>query len=285
MSTNYHTPITTGAAANAAVVNAPLAQLDAQVTANTSEITAARGSAASLDDRLDTSLTDAGNLGAGAVSAQSMVLLGTAAAATGDAVRYDEFTVEHAAGGGHSADIIDQAEMSLTSAADANGEAVRYEEWTVGHNDNGTHKYVSLVTIVYQDMSVGGSSGTAAAALTEYDYDDPASAAEEVKIRFPFIRPSTEFTELSAYFEAYVDGTTYASAVQLAVTGVGSTETVITAGSWTKSAVEKLDITSLTARAVYEATLSLCWDAEEPASGDTLYMRNVTVMITGTLPT
>jgi len=38
MSTNYHTPITVGAAANASVVNSPLAELDDRVTANVARI-------------------------------------------------------------------------------------------------------------------------------------------------------------------------------------------------------------------------------------------------------
>jgi hypothetical protein len=39
MTTTYHTPLTTGAAANASVVNAPLATLDAQIAANTAGLT------------------------------------------------------------------------------------------------------------------------------------------------------------------------------------------------------------------------------------------------------
>ena len=38
MTTNYHTPITTGAAANSSVVNSPLAQLDAELSAQEAEL-------------------------------------------------------------------------------------------------------------------------------------------------------------------------------------------------------------------------------------------------------
>lgn len=53
MTTNYHTVIATGAAANASTFNAPLGQLDAQLTTTQAEITAARDAYASLGARLD----------------------------------------------------------------------------------------------------------------------------------------------------------------------------------------------------------------------------------------
>lgn len=53
MTTNYHTAITSGAAANASTFNTPLSTLDTQLTAVSSEVTAARDVYASLDSRID----------------------------------------------------------------------------------------------------------------------------------------------------------------------------------------------------------------------------------------
>lgn len=54
MTTNHHTPITTGAARTAANVNAPLSQLDSEITAIETELgTTPKGSFASVSERLD----------------------------------------------------------------------------------------------------------------------------------------------------------------------------------------------------------------------------------------
>jgi hypothetical protein len=139
MTANYHTPISTGAAANASTINSPLSQLDTQVTAHNTEIVNARGSEASIDARLDESLNADGTIAANSITAQSQLNLSDAAAVNGDLVRYQEFTQEHAAGGGHSANIIDQNEINLTSAADATGEAVRQDEFSQEHGNDGAH--------------------------------------------------------------------------------------------------------------------------------------------------
>lgn len=143
MTTNYHTAIAYGAEATSAVVNSPLSELDTQLTATQAEVTAARGSKSSLDARLDISLTDAGLIAAGAVSAQSMISLNTAAATDGDAVRYQEFVAEHAANGTHSTSatiITKQAQVALDAAATTNGDAVRYEEFSAQHDAIGEHR-------------------------------------------------------------------------------------------------------------------------------------------------
>lgn len=79
MSTNYHTPIVTGAAANAATINAPLAEIDTAITAASVELTAARSPYASLDMRLDSIVAAGGNVATltngAAAAAQSVVVV------------------------------------------------------------------------------------------------------------------------------------------------------------------------------------------------------------------
>jgi hypothetical protein len=126
MTTNYHTPIATGAAADAVTFNNPMSELDTQITAVSSEVTTARGTAGSLDARLD---------------------------------------AEHNNDGTHSADIIDQAEIDLTSAGSSSGKATRFEEFNLQHNAaDGTHKTsVEIITVQAQvNLSTAGiSSGDA----------------------------------------------------------------------------------------------------------------------------
>lgn len=77
MSQNYHTPITTGAAANAATINGPLGQLDSQLSTTATEVIAARGGYASLDTRLDNLVLAGGNVATltnGAASAGQKVV-------------------------------------------------------------------------------------------------------------------------------------------------------------------------------------------------------------------
>ena len=69
MTTNHHTVITVGAAANASVFNAPLSQLDTAITTNatnvaatTAEVVAARDAYPSLDSRLDALVMAGGNV-------------------------------------------------------------------------------------------------------------------------------------------------------------------------------------------------------------------------------
>lgn len=84
MTTNYHTPITTGAAANASVVNAPLSSLDtalgdtnSTVTAHQTELVTARAGYPNLDARLDALIATGGNVATltnGAASAGQKVV-------------------------------------------------------------------------------------------------------------------------------------------------------------------------------------------------------------------
>lgn len=77
MTTTYHDAITAGAAANAATFNAPLSQIDTQLTATQAEITTARSGYASLDGRLSALVLAGGNvatLANGAASAGQKVV-------------------------------------------------------------------------------------------------------------------------------------------------------------------------------------------------------------------
>ena len=69
MTQNYHTAIATGAAANAATINAPLGELDSKITSEAtdldavqSEVIAARGAYGDLDARLDALILSGGNV-------------------------------------------------------------------------------------------------------------------------------------------------------------------------------------------------------------------------------
>lgn len=77
MTTNYHAAVATGAAANAATINAPLGQLDEQLTATQGEVTAARSGYGSLNARLSALTLAGGNvatLANGAASAGQKVV-------------------------------------------------------------------------------------------------------------------------------------------------------------------------------------------------------------------
>jgi len=58
-----------------------------------------------------------------------------------------EFVEEHELDGTHSASIIDQAEINLTSAADASGEAVRQDEFSQEHGNDGAHGAITATSI------------------------------------------------------------------------------------------------------------------------------------------
>lgn len=85
MSTNHHTVIATGAAANASVINSPLSQLDTAITTNaalaaatSAEVVAARDAYASLDSRLDALLLAGSNFSTqanGAANASQKVIV------------------------------------------------------------------------------------------------------------------------------------------------------------------------------------------------------------------
>lgn len=101
MTTNYHTPIVTGAAANAAIINAPLGQLDAAIDTEIAAITGdisgdsvlpgatvlakilaerSQRMAADvvLDDRIDNLGVEAGNANAEVTAARTAIVYGTA---------------------------------------------------------------------------------------------------------------------------------------------------------------------------------------------------------------
>lgn len=66
--------------------------------------------------------------------------LDAAATATGQAVRYDEFSTKFNNDGTFKAGIINQADVNLTTSATANGKPVRRDEFSARHNDTGTVK-------------------------------------------------------------------------------------------------------------------------------------------------
>jgi len=108
----YFTDIAVGAPADAATFNAPLDELDAQLVLHNTEIVNARGSLGSIDARLDVSLNENGTVRGNAITAQSQINIGDAAAVNGDAVRYQEY-VAHT----HSSDFINIFSRRSESAA------------------------------------------------------------------------------------------------------------------------------------------------------------------------
>jgi len=235
----YFTAIAVGADADAATFNAPMTELDTQLISLSTEIANARGSQSSLDGRLDTALTEAGAIATGAVSAQSQVNLGDAAAANGDAIRYQEFTDEHAAGGAHDEVM-----------------------W---------HK------AVFVDRTIGGANGVAAATLPTYEYDDPGITADEVKCRFVFQKMSSGgHSNLEVHAEVYVDDVTQPSYLKLGLAG-SDEKAEITATAWGTFYKIELDISGLAA-GLYAGYVALRWESAA-ASGDTIHMRYVTVFL------
>lgn len=71
---------------------------------------------------------------------QSDMVLDVAASATGQAVRYDEFSQKHNNDGTFKTGAINQADINLTSSATATGKPVRRDEFSARHNDTGTVK-------------------------------------------------------------------------------------------------------------------------------------------------
>lgn len=71
MSSTHHTPVATGAAANAATVNTPLGQLDAVLATAYAELIAGRGPYANLDARLDSIIASGGQVVATLASSTS----------------------------------------------------------------------------------------------------------------------------------------------------------------------------------------------------------------------
>lgn len=71
MTTNHHTPIAVGAAANAATFNGPLSQLDSVLTGVRSEVVSARSGYPNLDARLDALVLSGGNISTRAIGLQA----------------------------------------------------------------------------------------------------------------------------------------------------------------------------------------------------------------------
>jgi len=181
MTTNYHTAVAHGAEATHDVVNAPLSQLDTQITANTVQLVNAGGSMGTIDARLDVALNENGTIKTSAVSitAQSQVSLASAAVAGGDAVRYDEFTVAHTSAGAHATGAISaQAMMLLGDVAAATGDAVRYDEFAVEHtNATGAHRTdVAFITAQAQiNLAGAAAAGGDAVRWDEFTHEHDAS--------------------------------------------------------------------------------------------------------------
>lgn len=70
----------------------------------------------------------------------SEVGLDAQATATGQAVRWDEFSQKHNNDGTFKTGVVDQPTINLSTSATANGKAVRRDEFSVRHNDTGTVK-------------------------------------------------------------------------------------------------------------------------------------------------
>lgn len=69
---------------------------------------------------------------------QSEMGLDVSAGSTGQAVRWDEFSVKHNSNGTFKG--IDQPDLALSSAASATKQAARWDEFSVRHNNTGTIK-------------------------------------------------------------------------------------------------------------------------------------------------
>jgi len=115
----YFTDIAVGAPADAATFNAPLDELDAQIVLHNTEMVNARGSLGSIDARLDVSLNENGTVRGNAITAQSQINIGDAAAVNGDAVRYNEYSVHtHPVSGTVGEFVVLFADRSVSAAAD-----------------------------------------------------------------------------------------------------------------------------------------------------------------------
>jgi len=89
---------------------------------------------------------------------QSEMGLDASATATGQAVRWDEFSKRHNNDGSHKPLI--QSEMGLDVMATANGQAVRHEEFSVKHNNDGSFK-----AGIIQDADINSNAGIQATKL------------------------------------------------------------------------------------------------------------------------
>jgi hypothetical protein len=294
MTTNFHTPISEGAAADDTTFNAPLSQLDTGLSAEH------ESDGSHSDDIID----------------QAQMALSAAAAANGEAARYQELTAEHNANGTHKTGVIDQAEVNLTSQSAASGDAVRHDEFTQEHNADGTHKstgtyvlaqsqvdladaaaaagdalryeefieehspdgYHSLYGVLWSDAQIGGGNGVEPAALTEHAYDDPGSNDNEVKVRVAYVQGQwTGANRVVLVCEAQVtaDPSPSSADIQVYITdgGVDVASAVVDItdyGSYSKYSVT-VDVSGLSSGMHY-IEVRLVWASSSP-SGETAKLR------------
>ena len=199
MTTNYHTAIAVGAAADAATFNTRYSDLDTQITAHNTEIVAARGGLASIDTRLDVSLNNNGTIRNDAVTA------GTIA--------------DNA--------ITAQSEINLGDAAAINGDAVRFNEYSVHtHPISGT--YASFIQL-YGDNKTGEGVDTAADPLPEYSRTDNNSNWIEVIRVALYKRASMDYIVLTGNKQN--TSATLEGSIRLTVGGQTTTEAVAALGA------------------------------------------------------
>jgi hypothetical protein len=135
--------------------------------------------------------------------------LNTSATATQKPVRWDEFSVKHNNDGTFKVGIINQADIGLTSQATATKKAIRWDEFTKRHNNDGTVKQLN-----YKKSSAANPSATA----------DTFGAIVD-------LLPATNYTALNPLFFNIVFGGTFGTETvtsDITVTFSDATTTSIT---------------------------------------------------------
>lgn len=257
MSTDHHTPITTNAAANAAIVNAPLAELDNAI--NVEHETDGTHSAGIIDTtELADGAVTTGKLDADAVDGTKLA---------DDAVDSEHIAAgaidnEHFAAGAITA----QSKFALADAANANGELIRYDEYN-GHQH-------AVYTLLYADNTQSAAQDTPAAGLPSYvRSDDNSNLITFVSVAF-YKRADVDGLRLcgkKANTSATLTGTiTFAcgaaSTTESVATGIGATDFELS-----------LDISALADNAVHEIAVQLHYGAGAGGATGVITVTDVTI--------
>jgi hypothetical protein len=161
---------------------------------------------------------------------QSEMGLNTVASVTGDAVRWDEFSLKHNNDGTFKG--IDQVDMKLTTSASAIQKPVRWDEFSLKHNNDGTFKGIGNADI----STTAGIVASKLAIQKNYKKSSVAnpSATANTDGTVVDLLPATGYVALSPLFFNVVFGGTFGTETVTATITVTFSDT--TTASITKTA-------------------------------------------------
>ena len=247
---------------------------DLTVEALSDEVSAARGSAASLDARLDAEHGADGTHKPGIIgNAEVAASAGIEGSKVSAATTTQRGTVELATDGERSAGLALQANDSGLLTPTQKIDLTDGGETTLHTHPAGSVP-LSRDT-VYMDATIGGQDGVEAASLPEYKNTSTGTGGDdlEAKIRFAmYLGGSEDQIELNC--RAYRTAGAGTAVVRMGISGL-SESTTISATSWADTRVS-LDISTLS-RGLYEVTVDLGWKPRQ--IGMNVYMQRCVVHV------